>query len=108
MEPGLREGFSDYQCGSKVDGGWSPVYSFRTVPRSPHWSPRFAVYGDLGLANAKSLTRLSAEVAANNFDAILHVGDFAYNMDMVKWKLKFFLNLCWEMFSIAVVSEMTL
>jgi hypothetical protein len=45
------------------------------------WSPSLAVYGDLGNDNAQSLTRLQEEVQMGMYDAILHVGDFAYDMD---------------------------
>ncbi len=42
---------------------------------------RFAVYGDMGSTNARSLTRLQEDVAHNIYDAILHIGDFAYDLD---------------------------
>lgn len=44
------------------------------------WSPRFAVFGDMGNSNAQSLTMLQEETLMGKFDAILHVGDFAYDM----------------------------
>ena len=71
-----------YQCGSPVDG-WSSMYSFTTRPdgeAARAWSPRFAVYGDMGNVNAQSLTRLQRETFMGMYDAILHVGDFAYDM----------------------------
>jgi len=37
------------------------------------WAPRFAVYGDMGDSNSRSLALLQEEVAAGNFDGILHV-----------------------------------
>ncbi|CAD5113759.1 DgyrCDS2925 [Dimorphilus gyrociliatus] len=69
-----------YHCGSP-DGGWSSVYFFRAIKDGSHWSPRFAIYGDMGNVNAQSLSRLQEEVQRGHFDAILHVGDFAYNLD---------------------------
>jgi acid phosphatase type 7 len=48
-----------------------------------NWSPRLALFGDLGNANSQSLPFLQEETINNHFDAILHVGDFAYNMDTV-------------------------
>jgi len=48
------------------------------------WSPRFAIYGDLGNENAQSLTRLQEEVQLGMYDAVIHVGDFAYDMDTVR------------------------
>ena len=62
------------------------------------WSPRFAVFGDMGNENAKSLTRLQREVHLGTYDALIHVGDFAYDMDTVRAKyhqlivLNFFLT----------------
>lgn len=70
-----------YHCGS--DLGWSNVYYFKTLPTSSTWSPHFAVFGDLGNVNAQSLPRLQEETQKGLYDAILHVGDFAYDMDSV-------------------------
>ncbi len=44
---------------------------------------RFAVYGDLGNENPQSLARLQEETQKGQLDAILHVGDFAYDMATV-------------------------
>ncbi|CAF0951051.1 unnamed protein product [Adineta steineri] len=66
-----------YHVGSSY--GWSSVYSFRTIPHENRKS--FAVYGDLGVVNAQSLARLQREAQLDYYDAILHVGDFAYDMD---------------------------
>ncbi|XP_064624193.1 acid phosphatase type 7-like isoform X2 [Lineus longissimus] len=70
-----------YRVGS-TNYGWSSLYTFTAMPgQGAAWSPRFAVYGDMGNKNAQSLTRLQTEAENGNFDFILHVGDFAYNMD---------------------------
>jgi len=45
---------------------------------------RLAVYGDLGYLNAVSLPLLTREAQDLSYDAILHVGDFAYDLDQVK------------------------
>nr|AGH33731.1 purple acid phosphatase [Haliotis diversicolor] len=45
------------------------------------WSPRLAVFGDLGNENPRALPYLQEEAEAGHFDAILHVGDFAYDFD---------------------------
>lgn len=66
--------FSVYHVGSPL--GWSSRYSFRTILETDRKS--FAVYGDLGVVNAQSLPRLQREAQLNYYDAILHVGDFAY------------------------------
>ncbi|CAH1784387.1 unnamed protein product [Owenia fusiformis] len=68
-----------YHCGS--DLGWSAIYWFRTSPAGSDWPARFAVYGDMGNKNAVSMGRLQEETQLEHFDAILHVGDFAYDMD---------------------------
>jgi hypothetical protein len=68
-----------YHVGSP--DGWSTKYSFRTIPNEDRKS--FAVYGDLGVSNAQSLARLQREAQLDYYDAILHVGDFAYgNLNM--------------------------
>ena len=52
------------------------------MPRNdPDWSPRFAVFGDFGNTNAQSLSRIQKETHEGHFDAILHVGDIAYDLD---------------------------
>ncbi|CAH1792329.1 unnamed protein product [Owenia fusiformis] len=68
-----------YRCGSEL--GWSDMYSFTAMQSGTNWSPRFALYGDMGNTNAKSVSWLQQEAQDGNIDAILHVGDFAYNMD---------------------------
>ncbi|XP_054162251.1 acid phosphatase type 7-like [Oppia nitens] len=67
-----------YHCGS--DDGWSLVYQFVTKTSGVDWSPRFAVFGDMGVTNARSLPFLEQDVRRGKFDAILHVGDMAYNL----------------------------
>ena len=47
------------------------------------WSPHIDLYGDMGNVNAKSIPRLQRETQAGLYDMIIHVGDFAYNMDTV-------------------------
>lgn len=63
--------------------GWSEVFWFTTMKEGSNWSPRLAIYGDLGNDNGQSIPRLQAEVARGAFDAILHVGDMAYNLESV-------------------------
>ena len=59
------------------------MFFFTTLPAGDDWAPRFAVYGDMGNVNAQSLTRLQEDVIQGMYDVILHVGDFAYDMDTV-------------------------
>lgn len=71
-----------YHCGSRLYG-WSSLFWFTARPDSSDWSPRFAVFGDMGNLNPQSLPRLQEETLAGFYDAILHVGDFAYDMATV-------------------------
>lgn len=68
-----------YHCGSSL--GWSPQFYFRALQVGSSWGPRLAVFGDMGNDNAQSLSRLQKETQMEMYDAILHVGDFAYDMD---------------------------
>ncbi|XP_060082446.1 acid phosphatase type 7-like [Ylistrum balloti] len=58
----------------------SPL-DFMSKRTDPDWSPSIALFGDMGKTNAQSLTRLEKDVQKNMYDAIFHVGDFAYDMD---------------------------
>lgn len=68
-----------YHCGS--DLGWSELYTFYALKNGTNWSPSLAIFGDLGNENAQSLPYLQEESQRGVYDMILHVGDFAYNMD---------------------------
>lgn len=61
--------------------GWSPQFFFKTLPIGNNWSPRIALFGDMGNENAQSLTRLQEESQRGIYDTIIHVGDFAYDMN---------------------------
>ncbi|XP_026332505.1 acid phosphatase type 7 isoform X1 [Hyposmocoma kahamanoa] len=67
-----------YHCGSQY--GWSERFTFKTPPQGENWVVRAAIYGDMGTDNAHSLPYLQDEAERDNFDLILHVGDFAYDM----------------------------
>ncbi|XP_014257303.1 acid phosphatase type 7-like isoform X2 [Cimex lectularius] len=67
-----------YYCGSNL--GWSDEFWFITVDNSTNWSPHLAVFGDMGNVNARSLPYLQKDTHNNVYDALLHVGDFAYDM----------------------------
>lgn len=62
-----------YHCGS--DEGWSDVFSFTALNDSASFSPRFALYGDLGNENPQSLARLQKETQLGMYDVILHIGE---------------------------------
>ena len=68
----------DYHCGSSL--GWSPEFFFWTTPTDSNWSPSLAIFGDMGNENAQSLARLQEDTLRHMYDAIIHVGDFAYDM----------------------------
>ena len=72
----------EYHCGSPIYG-WSSIFYFTAMNASPDFAPRFAVYGDLGNINPQSMARLQEDTAQGLYDAILHVGDFAYDMNTV-------------------------
>ncbi|KAG5857606.1 hypothetical protein ANANG_G00021220 [Anguilla anguilla] len=77
---GLRPGSAYvYHCGS--EDGWSDIFYFTALNETTSWSPRFAVFGDMGNENPQSLSRLQKETQVGTYDAILHIGDFAYDMD---------------------------
>ena len=42
------------------------------------WSPRFAVYGDLGYVNGISIPLLAKETSSRNWDVVLHLGENVY------------------------------
>ena len=77
-----------YHCGSHL--GWSSLFWFTTPPEDLNtWSPQLAIFGDLGSENAQSLPYLQEEVQRGLYDAILHIGDFAYDMDTVSNNILF-------------------
>lgn len=67
-----------YSVGS--DLGWSPSYEMKTLKAGSDWSPVIAMFGDMGNENAVSLPHLQKGALENDFDMIIHVGDFAYDM----------------------------
>ncbi|XP_036450109.1 acid phosphatase type 7 [Colossoma macropomum] len=67
-----------YHCGSEA--GWSDLFFFTALNESTSFSPRFALFGDMGNENPQSLARLQKETQAGMYDVILHIGDFAYDM----------------------------
>jgi hypothetical protein len=61
----------------------SPVLSFTTQPQDPaSWQPTLAIFGDMGIStNAQStMPLLLADAAAGRIDAVVHVGDAAYDL----------------------------
>ena len=60
----------------------SLIYKFRTLPQQAEqgkWMPKFLVYGDLGL-HTQRLESIITEGLTRGYDAVLHLGDIAYNL----------------------------
>ena len=53
---------------------------FTSMSDDPDWSPRIAMFGDMGVENAQSLPRIQREAQHQKYDAIIHVGDFGYDL----------------------------
>ncbi|KAL5022477.1 hypothetical protein ScPMuIL_001632 [Solemya velum] len=68
-----------YRCGSTM--GWSNLYRFTAMKAGNNWSPRLVMFGDLGNSNAQSLPRVQEDTQRGMYDALLHIGDFAYDMN---------------------------
>ena len=51
------------------------LFFFKAVENRADWSPRFAIYGDMGNENAQSLARLQRGTQDGTLDVILHVGE---------------------------------
>jgi hypothetical protein len=75
LEPGS---YYEYKCGNTL---WSELFKFKTIDTSAHFSPSIAVYGDLGYENGVSIPQLKTDVKNGLYDAILHVGDIAYDLN---------------------------
>ena len=71
----------DYQCGSPSN--WSSILTLQNLGNETS-SPTFAVYGDFGLENARSLPWLIDDATKGNIDVVLHAGDIAYNLFNVR------------------------
>ncbi|XP_035388913.1 acid phosphatase type 7 isoform X1 [Electrophorus electricus] len=60
-----------YHCGSEA--GWSDVLYFTALIESTSFSPKFALFGDMGNENPQSLARLQKETQVGMYDVILHI-----------------------------------
>lgn len=74
---------SVYRCGSAR--GWSRRFRFRALKNGPHWSPRLAVFGDLGADNPRALPRLRRDTQQGMYDAVLHVGEALARVRLEVW-----------------------
>ncbi len=69
--------------GSASGSTASSVFAFTTQPADPtSWQPTLAIYGDMGIStNALStMPLLLADAAAGVIDAVIHIGDHAYDL----------------------------
>lgn len=55
------------------------MFFFTALNDSTRFSPRFALYGDLGNENPQSLARLQKETQLGMYDVVLHIGTL-YNV----------------------------
>ena len=65
----------NYSCGD-AQGEMSPTYTFTTQPQGA-WSPRIAIYGDMGVSKNAQQTMpwLLQDAADSSLDVIFHIGD---------------------------------
>uniref|UniRef100_A0A0N5AGB1 Purple acid phosphatase n=1 Tax=Syphacia muris TaxID=451379 RepID=A0A0N5AGB1_9BILA len=68
-----------YHVGSEY--GWSAIFRFTTFSERLNGGYIFAVYGDLGNVNARSLGKIQQYAQRHKIDMVLHIGDMAYNLD---------------------------
>ena len=59
------------------------MFHFRSLPSGSEWSASVVVYGDMGAGNAISIPILVRDVHSDMYHAVIHAGDFAYNMNDV-------------------------
>eukprot|EP00057_Strongylocentrotus_purpuratus_P016056 XP_011670530.1 PREDICTED: iron/zinc purple acid phosphatase-like protein isoform X1 [Strongylocentrotus purpuratus] len=77
---GLSPGAS-YSYKVQTNGEQSQTYTFTAMQDGTDWSPTLLVYGDMGLKGGAPSLRLLRKAAKENLaDAIIHVGDFAYDL----------------------------
>ena len=74
---GVSAGARAWYCVTADSQTWSANYTIVPVVAVP----RVAVFGDFGLSNDIIMAQLAADVKANLFDFVHHVGDFAYDME---------------------------
>ncbi len=61
------------------------MFWFKTLPRGlpDDWQPKIAIFGDMGSKDAISLPFLQRAARSSELDMVIHVGDFAYDLDDV-------------------------
>ncbi|KAI6224061.1 Purple acid phosphatase [Aphelenchoides besseyi] len=69
----------NYRVGSKY--GLSSIFSFVGLKERGTGGFVYAIYGDLGYENARSLAKLNRWAQDRVFDMVIHNGDIAYDLD---------------------------
>uniref|UniRef100_A0A1I7S5Z0 Purple acid phosphatase n=1 Tax=Bursaphelenchus xylophilus TaxID=6326 RepID=A0A1I7S5Z0_BURXY len=67
-----------YKVGS--NDSWSRLFTFKTLTDDPDYSFRICIFGDLGVENGISLEYIAEAVNNDEFDLMIDVGDFAYDL----------------------------
>lgn len=63
---------AEYHVGSEY--GWSPIFRFTALEPRPEGGFIYAVYGDLGNVNARSLGKIQQFAQRGKIDMVLHIG----------------------------------
>lgn len=58
------------------------MLQFKTVPEKNHWAPKILIFGDLGNGNDRTVAMLAEEIQSGKCDFAIHLGDFAYNLEV--------------------------
>lgn len=68
----FRKRCLEYHVGSEY--GWSSLYRFKAMQDLTNHEYIYAVYGDLGVVNARSLGKIQQQAQRSLIDAVLHIG----------------------------------
>jgi hypothetical protein len=75
-----------YMVGNPAYKSWSIPFSIRTAPSQAQTEAalpmRFLVTGDIGYQNAATLPMMQSEVAEGAVDAVVSMGDYAYDLHL--------------------------
>ena len=78
---GLQPGATvSYRVGDPTTGDWSANLTY-TAPTAGSEVLLMIVYGDMGYVNAQSMQNVAAEVQGGQAGLVLHVGDYAYDLN---------------------------
>lgn len=59
-------------------------FIIKTLPDEKDWtSPTILIFGDLGNGNSRTLALLQDVIRREDADFTIHVGDFAYNLEVL-------------------------